>query len=155
MTTLMTLALAAALAAPLGSIRALAQPPQREQVPGPARVDPSARSLRPRWLWKIGALRRRAMLRRVARALGLTPQQRQQIRKVMQDARSQRRSIRANAALTPGQKRERLAALRGQVRRAIQGILTQDQKARLRAIRRRIAMRLGHRGLLLGRQSPM
>jgi hypothetical protein len=87
------------------------------------------------------ALRRHIILRRLGRVLHLTPQQREAIRKHLQTARAERRNIRNNAKLTPAQKREQLVALRAQVRRAILDTLTPEQKARLHAIRRRIALR--------------
>ncbi|MGC8667695.1 MAG: hypothetical protein ACP5VE_06245 [Chthonomonadales bacterium] len=98
-------------------------------------------------LWQTRALHRRLILRRVARALHLTPQQRRQIRTQVRAAWAERRAICLNTALTPAQKRERLQALRLKVLRTIRDTLTPDQKAQLRSLRRRVAQRLWRRDL--------
>jgi Spy/CpxP family protein refolding chaperone len=61
-------------------------------------------------------------------ALGLTPQQKQQMRSIRESARDQAAIISHDANLTPAQRDEKLRALRQDSREQMKGVLTPEQQ---------------------------
>jgi Spy/CpxP family protein refolding chaperone len=85
--------------------------------------------------------RRRAMQRQrqhmamLAEKLNLTDEQKQQFQKINKDMRKQAVAIRRDSALNDDQKKEKMQSLRKQAHQQMFGVLTQEQKDKLKELR--------------------
>ena len=75
-------------------------------------------------------------LKKLAEELGLTSDQKAQIRPILKNTVQQVRAVRANTSLTPAQEKTQIKEIRKESRQQIMAILTPDQRAQLRQIRR-------------------
>ena len=82
-----------------------------------------------------GQHRGAGQLKKLADYLGLTDDQKAQIKPILQGERQQIKTIRADTTLTPAQKQAKIKDIRNANRQQIMGILTPDQKAKLAALR--------------------
>src|SRR5690349_5150338 len=82
---------------------------------------------------------RRSTRRNVAaiRNLNLTPQQKEQVKPIMQNARQQMQQVRQDASLNQEQKRERVAQIQQQTRSEMMNVLTPEQQQKLNNMRQR------------------
>jgi len=87
--------------------------------------------------------RRRALQRRIARKLNLSPDQISQIKSIRMSTRETLKGIRANTSLTPDQKKAQAREAIQSARTQMHGLLTPEQQAKLAEIKARIQERLG------------
>lgn len=83
------------------------------------------------------AAARRFGMPRVFRQLNLTPDQKTQVRDLLQKQRQQVQSIRQDASLTPEQRQTDIKQLRQSTHQQVLGVLTPEQQARLKQIQQR------------------
>ena len=74
-------------------------------------------------------------LKKLAAYLGLTADQKAQIKPIMKNAAQQVRTVREDASLTPAQKKAKVKEIRQASRQQIMMLLTPEQKAKLAALR--------------------
>jgi hypothetical protein len=77
--------------------------------------------------------------------LSITEAQRTQIQEFLENARTQRRALRGDTSLTPGQRLDRSIAIQEQVRDQIQSILTAEQKLKAEELRNQAETRMAER----------
>jgi len=80
-------------------------------------------------------VRRMAMIRRVAKRLGLSADQIAQFKSLRQQTVASLKGIRADSTLTPQQKRAKAVEVLQSARTQMRGVLTSDQLAQLEKIR--------------------
>ena len=74
-------------------------------------------------------------LKKLADYLGLTSDQRAQIKTIMQNTAQQVRAVRSDTSLTPDQKTAKIKDIRKDSRKQIMAILKPEQKAKLKQLR--------------------
>lgn len=79
---------------------------------------------------EVGAKMGKAMSR-----LNLTDAQKAQIKPILKDAREKVKALRADATLTPEQKKTQARAVRKETREKVAALLTPDQREKARALR--------------------
>ena len=72
---------------------------------------------------------------RIARELNLTDNQKALLKPILQAARQQFKAIRTDSTLTPDQKKQKLTALKAQVRAEVNQVLTPAQQAECQTLR--------------------
>ncbi|HEY2496054.1 MAG TPA: hypothetical protein VGK24_03205 [Candidatus Angelobacter sp.] len=82
-----------------------------------------------------GVQRQRQHMAMLAEKLNLTDAQKQQFQQIGKDTRKQGMAIRQDSSLSEGQKKEKMLALRKQANQQMFGILTQEQKDKLKEMR--------------------
>jgi periplasmic protein CpxP/Spy len=86
--------------------------------------------------WRRGGMRRqRQNMGELAKKLDLTDAQKQQFQQIGQETRKKGMAIRQDSSLTEEQKKEKMQALRKQSHQQMFGVLTQEQKDKLKAMR--------------------
>jgi periplasmic protein CpxP/Spy len=76
--------------------------------------------------------------------LGLSQQQKDQIKQIREEHRERLRALRSDTSLTPAQRRARARELRKETRAKVDAVLTPEQRTKLRQFRQeRRAHRLG------------
>lgn len=83
--------------------------------------------------WKGGA-----RLQRLAAYLGVTDQQRSEIRSIVVGACKKAKAVKADSGLTDSQKLERAQAIRAGARNEIRSVLTPVQRERLETLKRKM-----------------
>lgn len=86
---------------------------------------------------------RRALQRRIARALNLSADQKAQMKAIGASTRTSIKSIRENASLTPEQKKAQIRSVAQSARAQRVAVLTPDQKTKLEHLRNRVWHRMG------------
>ncbi|HEY1940145.1 MAG TPA: hypothetical protein VGJ33_19620 [Candidatus Angelobacter sp.] len=82
-----------------------------------------------------GAQRQRQHMAMLAEKLNLTDAQKQQFQQIGKDTRKQGMAIRQDSSLSESQKKEKMLALRKRTHQQMFGILTQEQKDKLKEMR--------------------
>lgn len=82
-------------------------------------------------------LARRPGVVRMLQRLDLTPDQKTQVRNLLQTQRQKVQSIRQDAALSPEQKQDQIKEIRQSTHRQVLGILSPEQQARLKQFQER------------------
>jgi Spy/CpxP family protein refolding chaperone len=72
---------------------------------------------------------------RIAKALNLTDAQKSELKPLLRNARGQILSIRNDTTLTPDERKQKMKAIREEVRTGVQQILTPEQMQQLRTLR--------------------
>jgi Spy/CpxP family protein refolding chaperone len=86
--------------------------------------------------WRRGAFeRQRQHMAMLAEKLNLTDTQKEQFQKINQETRKQAMAIRQDSSLSNDQKKEKMQALRKQQHQQMFGVLTQEQKDKLKELR--------------------
>lgn len=82
-----------------------------------------------------------AILEKVAKALGLTDEQKADIKSIVEQRRAKVMAVRENKSLSPEQKREQVKEILQSSFQQIKGILTPDQQQKLEQIIQRVKER--------------
>ena len=77
----------------------------------------------------------KARVQKVAQELNLTPEQRQQLKPILQDAAQKLKALRADASLSQAQKHQQLKAIHQEAAAKIKPILTPEQLAKWQELR--------------------
>lgn len=85
---------------------------------------------------RAGAARRPGIMRALQR-LNLTPDQKTQIRNLLQTQRQKVQSLRQDASLTPEQRQDNIKQIRQSTHQQVLGILTPEQQAKLKQFEQR------------------
>ena len=110
---------AAGIAALVGTVVALGQPTLAQTGGGGA----------------AGPHRGMGQLQKLAEYLGLTDDQKAQIKPIIKSTAQQVKAVRADTTLTPDAKKAKVQEIRKDSRQQIMAILTPEQKAKLRQLR--------------------
>jgi Spy/CpxP family protein refolding chaperone len=78
--------------------------------------------------------------------LGLSQEQKDQMRQIREEQRAKMEAVRNDESLTPEQRREKMRELRRETRSRVDGVLTEEQKAKLKEFRKEHRGREGRRG---------
>ena len=97
--------------------------------------DQSSQAARPQWQGRAAAQRQRQHMAMLAEKLGLTDAQKAQFQQINKDMWQQSRAIRQDSSLTDDQKKEKIQNLHKQSNKQLFGILTQEQKEKLKQMR--------------------
>ncbi len=124
--------LAAVAALLLSPLAAFAQQDQDKNSSGQTQSDDQGKQRQ----WRRGGMQRqRQHMAALAEKLNLTDEQKQQFQKISQDMRKQGMAIRQDSSLSDDQKKEKMQALRKQAHQQMFGVLTQEQKDKLKEMR--------------------
>ncbi|HZD95671.1 MAG TPA: hypothetical protein VE133_15515 [Candidatus Sulfotelmatobacter sp.] len=86
--------------------------------------------------WRRGGMQRqRQHMARLAKDLNLTDGQKQQFQQIGQETRKKGAALRQDSSLTEDQKKEKMQELRKQSHQQMFGVLTQEQKDKLKQMR--------------------
>ena len=75
-------------------------------------------------------------MQKMAEQLNLTEEQKTQLKPIFEESRTQSKSIRQNAQLTPEQKREQMMAIRKDTMQKVNAILTVEQREKMKELRK-------------------
>lgn len=90
-----------------------------------------------------GALRRMMVRRHLAHKLGLSPEQIAQLKAARSAAATNIKAVRADATLTPEQKRTRVREIVASTRTQMRSVLTPEQQAKFKQLRQSFRHRRG------------
>ena len=124
--------LAAVAALLLTPYAAFAQQDQDKNSSGQTQGDDQGKQRQ----WRRGGMQRqRQHMAAIAEKLNLTDEQKQQFQKISQETRKQAMAIRQDSALSNDQKKEKMQAVRKQAHQQMFGVLTPEQKDKLKEMR--------------------
>lgn len=123
-------ALTSLLFIPLGMLAQEQSKDQSSQPQNGSQTDSSQPGAR-----RAAAQRQRQHMAMLAEKLGLTDAQKTQFQQINRDMWQQGRVIRQDSSLTDGQKKEKIQNLHKQSNKQLFGILTQEQKEKLKQMR--------------------